>query len=133
MHGRCLCGAVGLQAAAQRHFHACHCGSCRRWGGGPLLAVHCGTDVVLEGEAGITRYASSPWAERGFCSRCGTHLFFRLKDGGDYYVPLGLFDDAQDLAFASQVFIDRKPAAYSFAEDTEKLTEREFLARYAPD
>ncbi|NIT13149.1 MAG: GFA family protein, partial [Candidatus Dadabacteria bacterium] len=51
---------------------------CRKWCGGPLMAVNCGTDVTFEGEDNITVYDSSSWAERGFCSGCGSHLFYRL-------------------------------------------------------
>ena len=46
--GTCLCGAVTVsvsQPAAS--VGACHCRMCRKWGGGPLLAVECGTHPVL--------------------------------------------------------------------------------------
>jgi len=63
---------------------ACYCGMCRRWGGGPLLAVDCGTSVRLTGEEHVGVFASSKWAERGFCKQCGSHLFYRLKQNGQY-------------------------------------------------
>lgn len=28
----------------------------------------------------LSIYASSDWAERGFCNHCGTVLFWRMKD-----------------------------------------------------
>ncbi|QNP60419.1 hypothetical protein H9L24_06065 [Paenacidovorax monticola] len=49
MKGHCLCGAVGFARADAKEIGACHCGYCRRWGGGPLLAVHCGTQVAFTG------------------------------------------------------------------------------------
>lgn len=49
--GNCLCGAVQFSAKqASNHVGACHCGMCRKWGGGPLMAVDCGTAVSFEGE-----------------------------------------------------------------------------------
>ena len=133
-NGRCLCGSVTITAKAMSNeVGACHCGMCRRWTGGPLLAVDCGSDVTFTGEEHITVYESSAWAERGFCSKCGSHLFYRLKESGQHIMPAGLFDVAPgDLVFDHQVFIDNKPDYYSFANETKNLTEAEVFAMYAP-
>ncbi|MCB1915299.1 MAG: GFA family protein [Rhodocyclaceae bacterium] len=129
--GRCLCGAVQVVAkTVSSQVGVCHCGYCRTWSGGPLLAVDCGTDVVFDGTEHITTYASSAWAERGFCSRCGTHLFFRLKANGQVLMPPGLFEDTEGFVLSEQIFVDRKPGYYAFANPTAMLTEAEFLAKY---
>ncbi|WP_027856598.1 GFA family protein [Marinobacterium jannaschii] len=131
--GRCLCGACVLHAEKlSRHSSACHCSMCRKWGGGPLLAVECGTEVRFEGEEHIATYASSAWAERGFCSHCGTHLFYRISDNGAYIVPVGLFDDEADFELVNQIFIDEKPTFYDFANKTKMMTGAEVFAMYAP-
>ena len=49
MQGSCLCGAVSLKTNSKTEVEACHCGMCRRWGGGPFLAIHCGSDVSFSG------------------------------------------------------------------------------------
>jgi hypothetical protein len=132
--GRCLCGAVKFTAnKINNNVAACHCGMCRRWGGGPLMAVSCGTDVVFEGEENITIYNSSDWAERGFCGKCGSHLFYRLKEINEHQMPVGLFDDQGSFNFDLQVFTDRKPAFYSFANKTNEITEAEVIEMYAPE
>jgi hypothetical protein len=123
---------VSITAADNDQMTACHCGMCRRWGGGPALAVHCGPDVDIVGVDNITTYASSAWAERGFCSRCGTHLFYRLVAGGDYILFAGFFGDSVAFHFSEQIFIDSKPDAYAFANVTVNLTEAEVFAKYAP-
>lgn len=129
--GRCLCGSVTCTAAeADTHVGACHCDMCRRWGGGPLLAVECGAEVRFDGGEHITVFDSSEWAERGFCSRCGTHLFYRLKTSGEYMIPAGLLDDQSALSLTSQIFIDRKPGYYRFANETEELTEAQVFEMY---
>lgn len=132
MLGRCLCAAVTITAPDTREVHACHCSLCRRWGGGPLLSLHAGRDVRFDGLAHVTAYASSDWADRLFCSRCGTHLAWRMKDSGEYALPAGLFDGAA-FELSSQIFVDHKPGWYDFANDTERLTEAEVLARYMGD
>lgn len=130
--GSCMCGAVKVTARGVGHeVGACHCSMCRKWAGGPLLAVECGTDVSFEGEDHIGVFDSSVWAERGFCKTCGSHLFYRLKESREYSMPAGLFDNA-DFVLKSQIFIDEKPAYYNFAEQTHNMTGAEVFAQYAP-
>ena len=131
--GHCLCGAITITAKqAVSHVDACHCRMCRRWGGGPFVEIDCGTDVAIEGAETMSVYNSSEWAERAFCSACGSHLFYRLKDTGQHMVCAGLFDDETDkdasLSLKRQVFIDEKPGYYSFAGDSETLTVAELFA-----
>ncbi len=128
----CLCGAVTISAKnINPKVGACHCGMCRTWGGGPWLAVDCGTEVRFKGEKHISKFDSSEWAERGFCSQCGTHLFYRLKRTRQLFMPVGLFD-LEAFDFDHQIFIDKKPSYYSFSNQTKDLTEAEVFAKYAP-
>lgn len=129
MRGACLCGAIEVVAGDHAGVGLCHCATCRRWSGGPMFAVHCGTGVRFEGAPPVA-YRSSDWAERGFCANCGTHLFYRLLPTGDYMLPAGLFQD-RDFALESQIFIDQKPPFYVLANDTPLLTGEEVFARFA--
>jgi len=131
--GSCLCGATRFTAKSiSNKVGACHCGMCRKWGGGPLLAVDCGTDVSFAGEESISVFDSSAWAERGFCKKCGTHLFYRLKESKQHIMPAGLFDDEGSFIFDEQVFIDEKPSFYCFANETNDMTGAEIFAKYGP-
>ncbi len=130
--GTCLCGAVRVVARTKNNsIGACHCTMCRKWGGGPLFASECETDVAFEGTEYISTFNSSDWAERGFCQKCGTHLFYRLKQQGHYAIPVGFFDDGDQWKLAEQIFIDQKPSFYSFAERTKDLTGEEVFAQYS--
>lgn len=133
--GRCLCGAVSVHVEVEEAtFEACHCDMCRRWGGGPLMAVGAGAGLRLEGKDSISVYDSSDWAERGFCKHCGTHLFYRLKGEHHYAVPVGLVEGDLPWRFKEQIFIDRKPDWYDFANTTHSMTEAEVFANYrAPE
>ncbi|MGF1481776.1 MAG: GFA family protein [Cyanophyceae cyanobacterium] len=131
VNGSCLCGAVSLSTSSlNRHVAACHCNMCRKWGGGALLAAECGSDVSFSGEENIGVYPSSDWAERGFCQRCGSHLFYRLKQNSQYYIPVGLFDNSEGLVLRHQVFIDEKPEYYAFANETKNMTGAEVFAQF---
>jgi len=130
MKGQCLCGKVSLTVNKATDVEACHCGMCQRWGGGPLLAIHCGTDVKISNEDRVSRYDSSEWAERGFCSSCGTHLFYHFKPANSYAVPAGLFHEQPDLQLKEQIFVDRKPDYYDFANHTPMLTEAQVMEKF---
>ena len=81
--GSCLCKTVQVEFPLEQEvFDACHCGMCRKWGGGPAFTVNGGLKASFKGEEFISIYRSSEWAERGFCKACGTHLFYRLKESG---------------------------------------------------
>lgn len=133
IRGSCLCGAVRVIVnSASDRVGACHCSMCRNWGGGPLLTVEGGSDVRLEGTEHVTVFDSSDWAERGFCNKCGSHLFYRLKKEGEYGIPVGLLEDARQWRFDHQIFIEEKPPFYTFANETQNLTGAEAFAQYAP-
>ncbi|WP_060483547.1 GFA family protein [Pseudomonas sp. NBRC 111119] len=120
--GSCLCGATRLKVSFDHaDVSACHCSMCRKWTGGPLLVVHCNQPPAFEGlTPGV--YDSSDWAQRGFCSQCGTHLFYRLRANDSYAVPVGLLDGELNWQFSLQIFIEQKPGWYCFANQTTSLT-----------
>jgi len=131
--GSCLCGAVRITAKnMNKNVGACHCTMCRKWTGGPLMAVDCGSDVSFDGEENISVFNSSDWAERGFCKNCGNHLFYKLKEKNQYIMPVGLFDNDDAFVFDHQIFIDEKPSYYCFSNETKNMTGKEVFAMYAP-
>ena len=129
--GGCLCGAVRFEVAlASEKFHVCHCGMCRKWSGGPLMAVPCQGGATFTKQDGLAWYRGSKWAERGFCAQCGTSLFWRLAEDPDamFIVAVESLDDASDLTLEQHIYIDAKPDRYDFADNRPRLTEAEFLA-----
>jgi hypothetical protein len=131
--GHCLCGKVKVSVQDRSNkVWACHCGMCRRWGGGPLLSTDCGTGVSFEGEENISVYDSSDWAERGFCNSCGSHLFYRLKESRQYHIPVGIFESDEGLVLGLQVFIDEKPGYYCFSNESRTMTGEEVFAEFSP-
>ena len=133
MSGGCLCGAVRFAATPKNgEFGACHCSMCRRWAAGPFFAMECEGAVNVANPSELGVYRSSQWAERCFCKRCGTVLFYRLVDKGFYAVSAEAFDDRTGFAFTSQIFIDEKPSYYEFANKTHNMTGAEVFAAFAP-
>ena len=130
--GQCLCGSIHLKTSSMKpNLGACHCGMCRRWSGGPFLAVDCGTDLQVEGQEHLGVFNSSDWAERAFCKKCGTVLFYKLKEANQYIVSSEAFNE-KDLNFDHQIFIDEKPKYYDFSNQTKDMTGAEVFAAFAP-
>ena len=134
--GRCVCGAcvfvadLPVQKDGRVKADVCHCGMCRRWAGAPLMAVEPASAPRFEGSAPVSVYASSDWAERGFCKTCGTGLFWRMRDGSHLSMPAGLFDDQSVFDLKVEIFIDHKPAFYDFAGERPRMTEAEVVAAF---
>lgn len=130
--GQCLCGAVRFDAIiADATMGACHCAMCRRWSGGVFLSVAC-TDITFADPDALGVYASSDWGERGFCKGCGSSLLWRSKDGAHLAVSIQAFADPGAFPFATQIFIEEKPASYHFRESTRDMTGAQVFAAFAP-
>lgn len=109
LSGRCLCGAVRVSVArADRALSACHCGMCRRWSGGVQFGLNAAPEGVRVAGP-VRRHASSAFAERGWCDRCGTQLWLRDTDpaGADYEFLPGIFGERDDLVLDRENYADR--------------------------
>ena len=130
--GRCLCGAVRFAAVPEKlEMDVCHCGMCRRWSGGVLMSVPC-NGLEVEDEKALGRYASSEWAERLFCTECGTSLFWRVKgdESGHVAIAFHSIDDLPAVSFAEEIFIDEKPDLYAFAGERRRKTGEQVIAEF---
>jgi hypothetical protein len=125
--GSCLCGDVTFEAETMPTMQACHCSMCRKWGGGPFMAVPC---QAASFAGPISRYASSEGAQRAFCTTCGTNLYYHTVGGPIHAIPIGLFDDQSELAFRAEIYFDDKPDYYAFANPTKKMTGAGFEERF---
>jgi hypothetical protein len=133
--GQCLCGAVRFTAhALPATFGVCHCKMCQRWAGSALMAVTIPiSNLTVEGADHIGHYQSSSWAERTWCTTCGSGLWYKVTSDDfppAYEIPIGLLDDADGIDLTREIFIDRKPDGYAILGDHERLTEAETLALY---
>jgi hypothetical protein len=129
--GKCLCGAVRFSMRGRAELSVCHCTMCRRWSGGPVMAVHSTGPVTIGDEGAVAWYRSSEWAERGFCRTCGSTLFYRLTGSGEIVASAGAFDDPSRFkGFRRHIFIDEKPGYYDFADDAPRLTAAQTMALF---
>jgi hypothetical protein len=66
---------------------------CQRATGGVSIAFRNVPKAAVTWEHEPDRYRSSPFAQRGFCSACGTPLTFEFDDGENLDLTVGSFDD----------------------------------------
>ena len=81
VNGSCLCRVIQFSVQLPTLWAAhCHCTQCQRAHGAPLvtwLGVTLDRFKIEEGQELLCWFNSSPEAQRGFCSVCGSTLFFR--------------------------------------------------------
>ncbi|XDA98098.1 GFA family protein [Sulfitobacter sp. LCG007] len=128
--GGCMCGSVRFEARdVPAAFGACHCEMCRRWTGSALLGVTVkSADLSWEGSENIATVQSSDWAERAWCNKCGTGIYFRVTLEGEWSggteIPIGLFDDQSGFEMKNEIYIDHKPDSFAYAGDGRTLLTR---------
>jgi hypothetical protein len=123
--GGCLCGAVRYEVRGPlRPVIGCHCTQCRRMTGHFMAATaarHAHFRLLSDSTLGW--YAASPEARRGFCTRCGSTLFWQGV-GRDYIsIAAGTLDDASGLKVAGHIFVADKGSYYAIEDGTPQTSD----------
>lgn len=85
-------------------------------------------DFSLSGEEHISTYQSSDWAERAFCKKCGSNLWYKFLPTGNRTFLAGLFKLPSGLPIKHQIFIEEKPDWFDIAQESPKKTGAEIIA-----
>ncbi|MDH5344720.1 MAG: GFA family protein [Gammaproteobacteria bacterium] len=105
--GGCLCGAVRYEITGpMRRVVYCHCGQCRKTSGHYVAATAVShDDLRFVEDAGLSWYTSSDTADRGFCHRCGSSLFWRPAHGRYMAVMAGAIDAPTGLTAKEHIYV----------------------------
>jgi hypothetical protein len=120
--GHCLCGEVRFEVRGPlADPHACHCGQCRRQSGHFVVGTSCAReDFVLLAQRTLAWYQSSDLARRGFCSACGSVLFW--DDGvTPFGINMGALDQPTGLRMAKHIFVDDKADYYEITDSLPRF------------
>jgi hypothetical protein len=120
--GTCLCGAVSLEIdePLEKAPEACHCTQCRKQTGNFFVGVNVRrTAMRVAGEERVTWYRSSEKVLRGFCSICGSVLFWKPTIAGYEWtgVTLGCLDTSINFKIAKHTFVANKGSYYEIGDD----------------
>ncbi|MGV1828806.1 GFA family protein [Agrobacterium vitis] len=119
MHkGSCLCGAVRFQVNGDLPPpDACHCSKCRKHSGHYFASTDVPKDKIeIDGSETISWYQSSEKVRRGFCSVCGTSLFFDPPARDWIAVAMGAFDGPTQTRLKMHIFVADKGDYYDIAD-----------------
>jgi len=118
LKGRCLCGSVTYTVTGEvEKASACHCHQCRRQSGHVWASAQVVDDgISISGEA-LAWFRSSDSAKRGFCSACGSYLFWILDGEGKTSFSLGSLDAPTGLSLEKHIFVADKGDYYAIADD----------------
>ena len=130
--GRCLCGAITYTVTGTpARPGVCHCTQCRRMSGHLWAAATIPDDqIAITGP--VRWYSASNKAQRGFCSTCGSSLFYRLANQPDMMliVSVDSLDDASGIELKRHIYVDEQPDRYAFADATPRVTKAELMKEF---
>ena len=119
-NGSCLCGKVRYRVTGPvSPVSACHCSQCRKQSGHYYAATRAKQQQfeIDDAEAVIKWYRASKDAARGFCSNCGSALFWK-DDNSDYLSVLaGSIEGDTGLKIGEHIFIADKGDYYDIDEN----------------
>ncbi len=134
--GHCLCGAVTYEVTGPlRDVVLCHCSECRRWtgtGAGAFTSAH-DADLRIEGDA--LTWVESPdskrKARRGFCSSCGSSLFWKAPELDRTGIAAGSLDAPSGLRLAGHIYTHQLADWDVLADDLPRDPDASFTPRWS--
>jgi hypothetical protein len=76
--------------------------------------------IELTASDSLVWYKSSDTAERGFCGRCGSNLFWKQAGRDAISITAGTLDTPTNLAVEQHIFVADKSDYYTINDDVPK-------------
>jgi hypothetical protein len=107
--GQCLCAAVRfIVHGPLRDVIVCHCRDCRRWHGHVFAATAVKRDDLAVIQTGTLRWFTVPGDQplplRGFCSNCGSSLFWDAPERETISIAAGTLNSPTGLRTVAHIF-----------------------------
>lgn len=114
LHAKCACGGVrAILKGPLSEPVACHCETCRRQSGHfAVVSIIPDEHITIKGEKLLTWYSAKPEAKRGFCSVCGSLMFWKKQDSKNTAVFMGCIDPPTGLSLKRHIFTEEKSDYY---------------------
>ncbi len=120
--GSCLCGAVSFEISGNLPApSACHCTQCRKHSGHFEASVDI-LRIALKvfGEEKVTWYHTNK-VRRGFCSTCGSSLFWDPIGKDWTAVAMGAFDTPTNTKIEKHIFVANKGDYYDLVDGLPQI------------
>ena len=105
--GGCACGSVRYRVVGElRDVINCHCEPCRRFTGHFMAATASATNnLIMESNGTLAWWQRTPTVRYGFCSACGSSLFWEAHDKPDITaIAAGSLDGPTGLSTTLTIF-----------------------------
>lgn len=118
--GRCLCGAV--QFFIRDHFEYagyCHCSRCRAATGSAFsafAATRTGNLQIVTGHESVSLYERNEDNLGKFCRRCGSMLYYIVRNGQYAHVQMGTLLDDPGIQPQFHIFVGSKAPWHDIAD-----------------
>jgi len=128
--GRCLCGKVQFEIHGEhRGIVNCHCSKCRKFHGNYGAYTSVKVENLKITEQKCLKWYNSPADEtanvhRGFCSECGSSLFWHPKDQPNIAIAAGSLDSPTNLKTIGHIWCSQMPDFYKIEDDLPQFAER---------
>ncbi len=121
--GSCLCGACAYEVHGPlRNVIACHCTQCRKQTGHYLAATNAQlADFRLLRSDSLRWYRASARAQRGFCSTCGSTLFWQADGREEISIAAGSLDGPTGLTIEGHIYCADRGDYYSIPDEGYRL------------
>lgn len=121
--GSCECGSVTFELhGTLRPSVACHCSQCRKTSGHYWSATQVSDeDLKVLADKTLKWFRSSDWAQRGFCTKCGASLFWRMDGEGATSVGTGTLDGETGLTTEKHICVADKGDYYEIMDGLPQL------------
>lgn len=119
MHqGSCVCGAVRFTVDGELEPPvACHCVQCRKQSGHYFASTNVKRDrLQLSGAEHLTWFQSSLKIRRGFCSHCGSWLFWDPPERDWTSVAMGAFATPTATQLERHIFVAEQGDYYRIGD-----------------
>jgi hypothetical protein len=119
MHkGSCLCGAISFEVAGMLEPpDACHCSQCRKQSGHFWASTDVSRSALtIRGAEKLSWFRSSDKVRRGFCSTCGSSLFWDAIHKDTIAVAMGAFDRPTGTRLRIHIFVADKGDYYDIRD-----------------
>ncbi|WP_209504957.1 MULTISPECIES: GFA family protein [unclassified Ruegeria] len=120
MHkGSCLCGSVAFTINGDMSPPSvCHCGQCRKQSGHVWASASTRQDnLSFSASDTLNWYRASDIARRGFCSNCGSFLFWQHNQEDTISISMGALDAPTGLKLSKHIFVADKGDYYDITDD----------------
>ena len=116
--GSCLCGAVGFEVGGPLPpADACHCSQCRKQSGHFWASANVPRDsLTISGADKLNWFKSSERVRRGFCSSCGSFLFWDPIHNPRIAIAMGAFDKPTGTRLHTHIYVADKGDYYDIAD-----------------